>query len=217
MKKSGTPVIFDIDGTLWDTRHHIVQIWNDTFESLGHGRPVTFERLSSLMGQPMEAFRDAFFPGMGCEADGLMHAAEEAENAGLETLGADCIYDGVQDVFRKLSVDHFIGIASNCQKGYIETFMRTAGVEEYVDDHIANGDTGLPKGENLKVLMERNGLDSGVYVGDTAGDMESAAFAGLDFIWCRYGFGTDVKKAGIDSIGRLADVIDDSSVLESLL
>lgn len=218
MKKSGVPIFLDIDGTLWDTRHHIVTIWNDTFEKMGYGRPVTFERLSELMGQPMEAFGCAFFPDMTREAFmPLMHVAEQAENEGLQTLGGPCLYEGVAETIRTLSRDHFIAIASNCQKGYIETFMDVAGVADCVDDHIANGDTGLPKGENLKLLMARNGIDRGVYVGDTSGDASAAAFAGLDFIWCRYGFGQDVKKAGIDSICQLVDVIGDSNVSESLL
>ena len=37
--------------------------------------------------------------------------------------------------------------------------------------------------------MERNGFQSAVYVGDTQGDCDASAFAGIPFVFCEYGFG----------------------------
>ena len=37
--------------------------------------------------------------------------------------------------------------------------------------------------------MKRNGVTKAVYVGDTAGDEESARVAGIPFIFAKYGFG----------------------------
>ena len=37
--------------------------------------------------------------------------------------------------------------------------------------------------------MKRNGVTRAVYVGDTAGDEESARVAGIPFIFAKYGFG----------------------------
>ena len=41
--------------------------------------------------------------------------------------------------------------------------------------------------------MEKYGIASAAYVGDTQGDMEAAYAAGLPFIWADYGFGTPEK------------------------
>lgn len=37
--------------------------------------------------------------------------------------------------------------------------------------------------------MKRNNVTRAVYVGDTAGDEESAQVAGIPFIFAKYGFG----------------------------
>ena len=40
---------------------------------------------------------------------------------------------------------------------------------EYFEDFECAGNTGKPKGENNKLVIERNNLKSPVYVGDTQG------------------------------------------------
>ncbi len=68
-----------------------------------------------------------------------------------------------------------------------------------------SGRTGKSKGENIKLLMDRNGLCAGasdcngaaVYVGDTLGDETAANFAGIPFIHAAYGFGTANSPAAV--------------------
>ena len=47
----------------------------------------------------------------------------------------------------------------------------------------------VPKGENNKLIMQRNGVTRAVYVGDTSGDEQSARVAGIPFVFAAYGFG----------------------------
>jgi len=47
----------------------------------------------------------------------------------------------------------------------------------------------LTKGENIKLIIERNNLINPVYVGDTDGDLKASRFAGIPFIYAQYGFG----------------------------
>lgn len=42
-------LIFDLDGTLWDTRKPVVTTWNRVFEEAGFRPGLTFELLTSLM------------------------------------------------------------------------------------------------------------------------------------------------------------------------
>ncbi len=71
--------------------------------------------------------------------------------------------------------------------------MKSLGIEDCITDFECPGYTGLPKGENCKLVMERNGFQSAVYVGDTQGDADAAALAGIPFVFCEYGFG-EVEK-----------------------
>ena len=55
----------------------------------------------------------------------------------------------------------------------------------------------MPKGENIALIIERNHLERGIYVGDIQADYEAAVAAGADFIHAAYGFGkveADVPK-----------------------
>ena len=53
-------------------------------------------------------------------------------------------------------------------------------------------------------MVERNQIEHGIYVGDTKGDYDAAAFAGVPFVLARYGFGhVPEAGAGIDSIGQI--------------
>ncbi|MNN86467.1 Phosphoglycolate phosphatase [compost metagenome] len=54
--------------------------------------------------------------------------------------------------------------------------------------------------------MQRNNLESPVYVGDTAGDLKAAAFAGIPFVFASYGFG-EVSDPDY-TINRLSDLLE---------
>ena len=76
------------------------------------------------------------------------------------------------------------------KKGYIEGFLKAHNLKKYISDHLCYGDTLLTKGENNRIVAERNGFQHPVYVGDTQGDLQSAMDAGMPFVFCEYGFGS---------------------------
>lgn len=47
-------------------------------------------------------------------------------------------------------------------------------MERYFEDIEMSGRTGLDKGKNIRLLMERNHIGQAVYVGDTKGDEKAA-------------------------------------------
>ncbi|MCC8028233.1 MAG: HAD hydrolase-like protein, partial [Lachnospiraceae bacterium] len=119
----------------------------------------------------------------------IMHVLEEVENEYLRQNGAVLLGD-VAGTFRRLrDLDFGIGIVSNCQSGYIEAFLEYYHLEELVDDTECYGNTLHGKADNLKLLIERNGLDQYWYLGDTQGDYDACREAGVPFVWAAYGFG----------------------------
>ena len=63
---------------------------------------------------------------------------------------------------------------------------------------------GLPKGDTIRILMERHGISDCVYIGDTQGDLEACREAGVPFICAAYGLGSpETWDAKIDSITEL--------------
>ena len=83
-----------------------------------------------------------------------------------------------------------LGIVSNCQEDYIETFLDYYGLWKYITDTENAGRTGKSKGENIRLVVERNGFDRVLYVGDTQKDCDAADLAGVPFVHAAYGFGT---------------------------
>ena len=70
------------------------------------------------------------------------------------------------------------------------------------------GDTGLPKGDTIRILMERHGIEDAVYIGDTQGDLEACQTAGIPFVFCAYGFGApESYDSRIDSFAELPQAL----------
>ncbi len=202
------PLLFDLDGTLWDAREGIVESWNTTFRKNGEPETVTIETLTPLLGQTTQAFADAFLPIEDKERQSqIMDEVSRRENADLERNKKYHLYPEVIETLRELSKTHWIGIVSNCEIGYIDIFVKAAHLEEVIDGYLCFGDTKMPKSFTIRKLMKDNHLANGIYFGDTQGDKNAAQDAGLPFIWVKYGFGQNVESKGLSSI---SDLVRDS-------
>lgn len=198
-------IIFDLDGTLWDSTYRIRDIWNAVIEKeTGAPSHLTREDICGIMGKTMEEIAAAIFPDRSKpEQAALMDLCGKAENAELCKTGA-ILYEGLEETLRTLSADHTLFIVSNCQDGYIQAFLESHKLGKYFSDIEMYGRTGSPKGDNIRLIMERNGITDAVYVGDTAGDQKAAKLAGIPFIHAAYGFGAAAAPAGV--IGHFTEL-----------
>ena len=183
-------IIFDVDGTLWDAKDEIVYSWNKALEGWPSVKKrLTGEMMAPELGKPMDEIMDDLFPELSPEdQDRLAKDLYRVENKWVES--APChIYEGLEETIRELSGRYQLMIVSNSQAGYIEAFLKNTGLGEYFVDHVCFGDTEIPKGENIRLIMERNQIKDAVYVGDTAGDAQACRLAGVPMIYAAYGFG----------------------------
>lgn len=188
-------LIFDIDGTLWDSRALVAQGYNLQLHDEGLDRYfVDAERLKSLFGKTMGEIADLLFPDLPPEKRyPLMERCMERENRHLQEDPCRIGYPGVREALEALSKTHRLFIVSNSQQGYPELCMEKLGISHLFSGHLCYGDTQAPKGVTIRVLMEKQGISSACYIGDTQGDMEASGEAGLPFVWAAYGFGTPTK------------------------
>ena len=80
MKKG---VIFDMDGTVWDSSENVAKSWTVKVQEAGFtDKVVTREDIQRNMGKPMDAIADDLFTytEKGPERDALRFACEEYEN-----------------------------------------------------------------------------------------------------------------------------------------
>lgn len=113
----------------------------------------------------------------------------ERENRYLQENECAVGYPGTAQVLAELRKRHRLFIVSNSQQGYPELCIEKMGLTDCICGHMCFGDTGKDKGTTIRILMEKYGIRTAAYVGDTQGDRESAKKAGIDFLWAAYGFG----------------------------
>lgn len=206
-------LIFDIDGTLWNSTPVVANAWNRAvnegpIEELKK-HVITDKTLQKEFGKPMDVIADDLFGDIDpvVKAD-ILKACCKYEHDALEENEKDLSYEGMKETMHKLKSMYNLFIVSNCQDGYIELVMRKNGLTDIIKDYECFGHTGLQKDENILLICKRNNLDlkETVYIGDTLGDYEATKKAGLKFVFCKYGFGSvDTPDYAID---RFSDLID---------
>jgi len=184
-------LIFDIDGTLWDTRGLVAEGYNEQLrnEGLDHLQ-VCVEDLTPLFGKVQKDLADALFaPLPEQERMALMDRCMEHEIDYLWKNECKVGFPGVKETLEKLAEKYRLFIVSNSQCGYPEVCIEKLGIGSLIQGHLCFGDTLTCKGETIRKLMADHGITSACYIGDTQGDADAAALAGIPFVYCTFGFG----------------------------
>jgi phosphoglycolate phosphatase len=183
-------IIFDLDGTIWDPIDTVLHAWNSRIKNYSEIKEeLTRTDFEGTMGLQMNDISKKLFPYLSEEVrDQVITECCNIEQGYLKKHGG-ILFRNVEDVLRQLSKKYKLYIVSNCQDGYIEAFYEFHNLSKYFLDFENPGRTGLSKGENINLIIERNNLLSPIYVGDTEGDLRAARYAGIPFIYAKYGFG----------------------------
>ena len=124
------------------------------------------DNLEGVMGLGADDLTKKLFPDLPFERRmEIFNTCAAYENDYLAEHGAK-LYPHLMETLEKLSAKHPLFIVSNCGDGYIQTFLKAHGATPYIKDFECIGRTGKPKSENIKLIVERNGLKNPVYVGD---------------------------------------------------
>ena len=199
-------LIFDIDGTLWDSRALVAEGYNIQLEKEGLQHLfVSAEIFKSLFGKVMTEIADAIFASVPEEERyALMERCMDTENRYLYENPCHIGYPRVKETIAELAKKYRLFIVSNSQCGYPELCMEKLGLTPYIEGHMCFGDTGTSKGKTIRALMEKHNIQNCAYIGDTQGDYEATLEANVPFIFAAYGFGQpEGYAAKIESIEDL--------------
>ena len=205
-----TLLLFDLDGTLWDSAPAVAEAWNEIFQRECPGlKPLTVDDIHGVMGMTMKEICLALYP----EAD--MPRRDEIFDIccrhEVEYLYSHCgtLYPDFRAVMESLKAEGYdLAVVSNCQTGYVKAFLVSSGAADLFIDYEEWERTGLTKGENIRLVMDRNHYAKGVYIGDTKKDREAALQARIPFIHAAYGFGTvDAADGVIHSLSDLPALV----------
>jgi phosphoglycolate phosphatase len=203
-------IIFDLDGTLWDSTSNVALAWEKARQEVDFvHEAVTVERVRSVTGMAYDAIFEKLLPDLEPgKRNHFKAVCAKYEIDTLNELGGD-LYPGLEDTIKYLASKYKLYIVSNCQNGYIETFLSHCPVAGYFLGHQCYGTKGQPKADNIRDIVNDHALLAPVYIGDTAGDRDSAAKAGVPFIYASYGFGklTDGMVTTISSFADLKTLL----------
>lgn len=206
-------VIFDLDGTLWDSAVSVADSWNMLISrEMGTDSNITPDDIRRNMGKTMDDIADDVMSEFPPETRYMLaRKCEVFENSYITVHGGD-LFPGIRETLEKLHSDGVsMSIVSNCQEGYIPAFMDSMDMHKYFTDYEEWGRSGQLKAQNIRLVMERNGVTDAVYVGDIQKDADASAEAGVPCIWAAYGFGHIEEPAAV-----LNDFSDLPEVLRGL-
>ena len=202
-------VLFDLDGTLWDSCRVVAESWGETLRRLDPAAicPDTGD-VRGIMGMTAPQIAQTLFSRYGEDAERVCMQCINEETDYITPRGGE-LYPALKETLAALSAHVPLFIVSNCLDGYIQCFLTSSGLGGYFRDFECEGSTGLSKAENIALLCRRHGLRHPVYVGDTRSDESSARAAGCAFIHAAYGFGSaQTPDAVLHTLGERTELLD---------
>jgi phosphoglycolate phosphatase len=210
LKNKFDSIIFDLDGTLWDSTNNVALAWQAALNEVDYiDELMTQERVRSITGMTYDAIFDKLFGNLNTtQRSEVQSLCAKHELEILHTKGGE-LYPLLDETLSYLAGKYKLFIVSNCQSGYIEVFFKISQMEHYFMGHQCYGTKGRPKAENIKDVVMDHNLKFPVYIGDTMGDYDSATKAGVPFIFADYGFGVveNGQVATISNFSKLTELL----------
>ena len=202
-------LIFDIDGTLWDSRSLVAKAYNVQLAEEGYTQfHFDAQMLKTVFGKVMTEIADILLAEIPDEKRySVMERCMSREDEILHHDPCNIGYPKVKETLEELAKHHRLFIVSNGQSGYPQLCIEKMGLQSLISGHLCFGDTGTCKGETIMKLMKAHNITSACYIGDTDGDMEASDMAQIPFVYCTYGFGEpDHYWKKIDSFDQLLEL-----------
>ena len=209
--KQDTMLIFDLDGTLWDSAAAVADAWNEIFLQVDPTLPaLTEEDIHRVMGMTMKEIGQVLQPALDSSVREEVFGRCCRYEVEYLYSHTGILYPGLRQTLETMrEAGFFLAIVSNCQRGYVDAFLQGSRMRDLFDDYEEWERTGLTKGENIRLVMERNGFSKAVYIGDTRKDQEAAQLAGIPFLHAAYGFGDAENPDGIlSALTELPDAVE---------
>lgn len=184
-------IIFDLDGTLSDSREGIFNAYYYAFEKLNMKKPDP-SLLMTLIGPPLQkGFADAF--GLqGADNENAVKVFREYYSS--KGLFENTLYDGMKELLRKLTqAGALLYVATAKYSVYAHQVLKYFDIAGYFTD-ISGADYGGShafKTDLIAGLLRRNNITDPldvVIVGDTRYDIDAATDLGIDSVGVAYGF-----------------------------
>ncbi|MGH1284032.1 HAD hydrolase-like protein [Bacillus toyonensis] len=210
-------LIFDMDGTLFQTDKILELSLDDTFNhlrSLQLWDTVTpIDKYREIMGVPLPKVWETLLP------DHSIEVREQTDAYFLERLIENikrrkgALYPNVKEVFTYIKENNCsIYIASNGLKAYLQAIVSYYALDQWVTETFSIEQIqSLNKSDLVKTILNKYDIKDAVVIGDRLSDINAAKDNGLLAIGCNFDFAQE------DELARADIVIDDLMELKGIL
>ena len=181
-------IIFDIDGTIFDTKKGIIDCLNDVLECFG-ARKISNEKENNYIGPAVKDSLMKFnkFSERIADQATIMYREKYVSNYVLESMP----YDGLLDLLNYLRHKGYqICIATMKTRTQVDKLLEIYHIKDFFDCiETASDQGGYSKFDMLKKIKGKYPNNELLFVGDTKGDYLASKEAGIAFIYAEYGYG----------------------------
>lgn len=211
-------MIFDMDGTLFQTESLLIPAYHATFDEMHREGTFTDETpdekiIIGCLGMLLPEIWRRVLPD--AEEKVRQRADELFVRYELEYLekGYGELYPGVAEILNRLKASGIrLFVASNGLEGYVRGVARIKGITPLFEELYSAGEHQTSsKVDLVRLLLERHNLRDAWMVGDRSSDVEAGLKNNLTVIGCDYaGFGDGSELNGchmrIRSFAELPDL-----------
>ncbi|MED0970526.1 HAD family hydrolase [Bacillus paramycoides] len=210
-------LIFDMDGTLFQTDKILELSLDDTFNHLRSlqlwDAETPIDKYREIMGVPLPKVWEALLPHHTNEV------RKQTDAYFLERLieniksGKGALYTNVKEVFSFIKENNCsIYIASNGLTEYLQAIVSYYHLDQWVTETFSIEQIqSLNKGDLVKNILKKYDIKEAAVVGDRLSDINAAKDNGLIAIGCNFDFAQEDELAHADI------VIDDLMELKGIL
>ncbi len=209
-------VVFDLDGTLVDSRQDLADSTNDVLASLG-APPLPVDQVVRMVGDGARTLIRRALEATACETS-LDRALEAFHRAyAVRLLHTTRPYPGIEVVLRDTAALATLAVLTNKPLAPTERLLDEFGWR-VVFGKVLGGDSAVPRKPDpagLLSLMDWAGATaaSTLLVGDSMVDIETARCAGVSICVAAYGFGNargDLALRGDELVAHTAGAVGTS-------
>jgi phosphoglycolate phosphatase len=185
-------IVFDLDGTLVDSRRDLAESANQLLEQCG-AQPLTEETIGRMVGDGAATLVARVFAAVN------LPAPEDALSRFLAIYNDRLLrftkpYEGIPELLDRLQSRAPLAVLTNKPLVATRTILDGLDLSGYFDERVVGGDGPFPRKpspEGLLHLVASAGVTpaAALFVGDSIIDWRTAHAAGSSSCVARYGFG----------------------------
>lgn len=201
-------VVFDLDGTLVDSKRDLADAANALLAELG-GRPLTDEQVAGMVGEGAAVLVRRVLHAASPDVDLRTALARFLELYDERLLAHTALYDGVEAALDALAPQARLSVLTNKPTRATERILTGLAVRDRFQD-VLGGDSAFgrkPDPAGMRELMSRAGATPATawLVGDSKIDLLTARNAGTRVVLARYGFGYRFDPGDFDGTELFVD------------